>query len=1404
MRLLLTLDDGADLRDVVVDAGDSPSVGELASALGWAGPLFCGDERLDPALPLADSVVRHGSVLRDGAPARDLGTAPGGVVEVRVTSGPGTGRVVRLNAGSYALDAVVPRAGGRLRVAPDGRVSLEPGATPLRLDGDDVSSSADWRHGRQLSVGEVLLEVHPVRAPDAPLTPGPGGATLDLTRPPRLRPQRRTTAFSLPPEPKRPDRPPFPLAMMLVPVLMGVVLYLVTRSAYSLIFLGMSPLMALASFSTGSRHQRRRWRGEVREYARRTAAVRDAARSALVEERTARRHGLPDAAALLVTAVGPRARLWERRRHDPDFLLVRVGTADQPSEVTLQDPARESHEGLLTWTAPDVPVCVHLTEAGVTGVAAEGPVRVGLARWIVGQALVLHSPADLQVVVLTTSSDEWGWLRWVPHALDATGAVRVAAEEESTARRLTELLALVERRLAARAENRSVDEGPVLVVIDGSRRLRLLPGVADLLRRGPGVGICFVCLDTEERLLPEECRVVVDVDAATVRTTGAATVADVRGEQVCAAWAQRVARALAPVRDVGDAGTDALPRTSRLLDVLATPLTAEAVRSGWEQRPRSTGAVLGQTEDKTFEIDLVRDGPHALVAGTTGAGKSELLQTLIASLALGNRPDELTFVLVDYKGGAAFADCRDLPHTVGMVTDLDGHLTARALDSLGAELRRREAVLARSGAKDVEAYLDARGPSDPPVPRLVIVIDEFAALATELPDFVTGLVDVARRGRSLGVHLVLATQRPAGVVSAEIRANTALRIALRVTDAADSQDIIDSSAAVDIAAATPGRALARLGTAAPVAFQTARVGGRAGPRALDRVRVAPMSAAGESLDSGGESSDGPSDLARLVAAVQEAATLVDVRPPQRPWLPSLPDVVVLDDLPPATEPLVPFGLADVPTEQRRESAVLDLAAGRHLGIVAGPRAGRSTALRSIAGAIGRSSSPEDVHLHAVDCGANALLPLVALPHVGVVVTRDQPDRMTRLVERLRRLVAERQQTLATDGFADVAEQRASAAPADRMPYVVVLLDRWEGLVAAYDSVDGGAVVTAWQQLMQEGGAVGVTVVVTGDRSLGVGRMAALLDDRLVLRTPEQGDYAVIGLPARQVPESMVPGRGFRAAGLRETQVALLDTDPSGTAQVAAVQRIGREATTRWADVPTTRRPFRLDVLPVRIGLEEALDLAGPATDELVLAVGGDTLERRGLDPLRHGPGLLVTGPRRSGRSTALRTMATTALRQGWEVAVVTPRTSPLRSLCAEPGVHGPFDEDSDPTAVAELLAKLRDTDVATMTLVDDVELVGVDGWLPALLERHLEGLRDSGSVLVAAGSPAELASVYRGPVVTLKRSGSGLLLSPQASTDADLYSARLPRSALGQLLPAGAGYLMTAGRAERVQVIWPG
>ncbi|MPZ61117.1 MAG: cell division-like protein [Propionibacteriales bacterium] len=1458
----------------VVDLHSTLAARGGVSGNGGTKPMFVNGERLDPMQQLVDSPIREGVVVSLGDPRGCPPPEPEGLVEIRVVGGPGAGDVHRLGIGSFAIgsdpnaairlaDAHLPPTAAYVDVAPSGDVTLrpapqaiglhglyrpadeesgpvvvptetgeadkthvlDPGTEPalIELDRKPLDQTDRWLPGGVVTVGTVLMSLAPVQPPDASLSSSPEGVTLDFNRPPRLLPPKRQTEFKLPRKPDKPSRQAFPLMMLIIPPVGAVLIATIFQRWFFLIFGLMGPLMYMSNYFNNKKQGKHRYRDDMKKWVERTKAVERDARRALWIERAARRRDLPDPAALLLLATGPRARLWERRPSDPDWLEVRIGSGDLPSEVELDDSSREDHQRKVEWSAPDVPASILLPNTGVVGLAGAGDFARQIGGWMLAQLAALHSPADLRLSVLCPPDAEphWNWVRWLPHSRgedDAAYVSSIGSDDETTMKRIAELSRLVETR--AKASGNPLTGRPagpvgeqVVVLMDGARRLRLLPGVVSLLKEGPAVGVYFICLDADERQLPDEAMAVVTSHGPwlRLRRMSEKTVDGLRPDLVSIAWCERLARSLSPIRDVsGDDAGLALPGSSRLLNVLSLdPPDPERLAQIWTRGGRTTQAVLGEGAEGPFAIDMVRDGPHGLLAGTTGAGKSELLQTIIASLAVGNRPDEMTFVLVDYKGGAAFKDCNHLPHTVGMVTDLDGHLTTRALQSLAAELHRREHQLKQANAKDIEDYLAGMGPGDEPMPRLLIVIDEFAAMVTELPDFVTGIVDIARRGRSLGVHLILATQRPAGVVTADIKANTNLRIALRVTDVEDSKDVIEAPDSAYIGKSTPGRAFARLGHTSLIPFQTARVGGKP-PGVVDAaINVKPLrwsDLARPVQLGGGQAEDDasvPTDLATLVTALQETQRLTEIDTPPSPWLPPLPDIVTLDDmeLPEPSRngvvPPIPFGMADVPSEQSREVATLDLSSGGHLAVVGAPRSGRSSALRAVAGAVGRLVDPRDVHVYGFDCGNNALLPLVSLPHTGAVVSREQTDRLTRLTARLQAEIAQRQQSLAMKGFSDIREQRAASPPEERLPYLLVLLDRWEGFVAAYDMVDSGRLIDAWMQILQEGAGVGVKVVATVDRTGLMGRVSTLFEDKLVLRLTDPQDVTVIGLPKKEVPEHYPPGRGFRAAGLRETQVALLTEDDDGTAQVAELQRIAQHAPALH-DIEPARRPFRVDPLPASITVADALELAETRLQktEFLVGVGGDTLGVRAFDGYEHGPALLVTGPPRSGRSTTLMTIIRSMVSQKWRVVVIVPRRSPLRDLTGTRGVTAVYGADADPEEMRKAVTSLP---APNALVIDDLELLGQDGGLVDLINERVRRVRDTGNLVVAAGTTDELASMYRGPVVAIKKNRAGVLLNPLSHTDGEIFGLRLPRSTAGGM-PVGRGFMVRTGRHESIQV----
>lgn len=1293
--------------------------------------------------------------------------------------------------------------------------------------------------GHALTIGNTMLEVSWVTPPDASLTYTPTGSTLDFNRPPRMLPPERPTKFVYPREPKKPEGVRFPWPMVVAPIVMGLVMFLVFDRWYMLLFVLLSPLMYIGNMLQQNSGTAKRFRRDLGRYRERRRKIQGDAFRALTEESAARRRDYMDPANVLLTATGPRARLWERRPTDPDWLHLRVGTADTLSEITINDPEREKHEEDLIWTAPDVPIVVELPEFRVLGLAGPTAHRRAVARWMLAQLSVLHSPGEVDIRLISDRADDeaWGWVRWLPHVRagrDEDGIARVGTDEQSTARQFAAIAGIIDSRgeelKAAGGFMRSGRTGfpPVVVFLEDAARLRLLPGAVGLLQAGPAVDVYFVCMDDDVRLLPEECQAVVSSDGywLTVEKTGKETADSVRPDLVSRAWCERVARALAPLRDVSlEDASGAIPAHSRLLDVLRLdPPVADRILAGWSGRPRTTAAVIGEGLDGPFTLDISRDGPHGLVAGTTGSGKSELLQTIIASLAVGNRPDEFNFVLIDYKGGSAFKDCNNLPHTVGMVSDLDGHLTTRALASLAAELHRRERMLARAGAKDIEDFTAQReagtNPTDEPMPRLLIVIDEFAALVSELPDFVKGLVDIARRGRSLGVHLILATQRPSGVVSAEIKSNTNLRIALRVTDANDSQDVIEASDAAEIPKSLPGRAFARLGHSALHQFQSARVGGRprnveAGPEVeVSRLAWSTLAAPAEVREEGDEDITVPTDLASLVGVINEAASAAGISSPPPPWLPPLEDVVTIDDLYTfvprervRSELVLPLGLVDLPHDQSRTALTYDLAHDTNVLVVSMPRMGRSSILRGVAGVIADNLPVTDVHIYGIDCGNNALLPLQALPHVGAVVTRDQPERLGRLTTKLREEITRRQEQLAASGFADITEQRRAVATEDRLPYIVVLFDRWEAFNAAFSNVDMGALVDAWQQIIQESSSVGIRIFMTGDRSCLVGRMSTLIDDKFLMRMADASDFTNIGMNVKEVPNHLPPGRAFRSGSTAESQFALLTADPDGTAQVRALQEIGRAAAARIGELPAAKKPFRVDDLPTRITVPEMLALGGARSDDtsyVPLGVGGDTLTMKHLSITEDGPTFMILGPRKSGRSNVLRLVAGHLVDADYSLLLVIPRRSPLAEFATDPHVVRTLTPETDRDEgkeVFEQFAELtKDRTKRTAVLIDDLELLGLDGWLVDGIEQQVKLVRDSESFVMAAGTADDLGSSYRGPAVALKKSRSGLLLRPQQPNDGDMFGARLPRSIGSGSGNTGRALLFRSGQWERIQV----
>lgn len=1393
----LVIDAGGRERDVQVTLDDpDATVEDLLAALGLgavgeAGVVH-GGRRFGRDTVLADIGLEPGTRLAlDGQrTATDgHGPDPGGPV-LTVVGGPDAGRSVAIGEGlvvgrNAGADLVVddPTVSGRhLSVTPDGagiEIHDLGSRNGVFVEGRRVRAPERITTA-EVSIGATTLRLASPPRDDRPTTTGRrpswGHASVH-NRPPREGLEAEPPPLALPEPPGGPARrPPFNAAALIGPVVMGGAMVALYQNPRFALFALLSPVMAVANWVSGRRRAKKAERSGAVDFDTAVAVLdRSLAHRADAETRR-RRARTPDPVEVARRAAQPSTRLWERRRDHADHLELMIGRGPVPWRPWTDEPADPPDalaEVLRRWRVlHDAPVTVALG-GGPAGLCGERGPMLALARWLVVQAAVHHGPADLRIVVSTTAArlGEWDWVKWLPHATDPVGGgVRVAVDAD-------ELEGIIDRLAPAPdpADRRRISVGrdepagpTTLLVVDDPTAFEGRRSIArTVLRgdRGPATGLV---LAPSEDQLPALCPVVLtttaDGDVRLDEPGARLCIEPVTTTGVSVTTATAIARDLARFEDPEQeiVGGD-LPSSTRLLPLLGLqhPIDPSIVVDRWNRGGDDppVRSPIGVGETGVVELDLARDGPHALVGGTTGAGKSELLKSWVAGLAASVSPEHLVFVLVDYKGGSAFDECARLPHTVGMVTDLDDHLGERALRSLEAELHHRERVLREAGAADLPDYR-AKGSTQGPLPRLVVVIDEFATLASELPDFLGALVGIAQRGRSLGVHLVLATQRPQGAVNANIKANTNLRIALRVQDPSDSSDIIDRPDAASISAETPGRLHVRRGHGDVAVVQSARATAPLSDGSRQAVTVTDFAVGPRTTDDEPTAS-GPTELTVLVDAVVAAHTRHGGAAPRRPWLEMLDETPPWDDLTalaqtsPTPVP-IPLGIADDPDHQRRVAVGWDPAAG-NLGLLGMVGSGVTTAVRALVRSATERFDPTDLHLYVVD-GGGELADLDALPHVGAVVGLSEQERLVRLLRFL----------------GDELERRRAAGSSARAgdPTIVLVVDGFGPLATELGSAEVDNLGEALRRLVNEGPGVGIVTVAGADRPAAIGsRFGAALSQRLLFRLADPGDFGSIGVRPRSLP-AFVPGRFME----------------SGDTLVGQVPDPGHEWVSAHVGDAGDGGPQSIEPLATLVA-GESLPPAVVERHHLEVFLG---VAERDLEPLSielgDGDHAIVAGPPQSGRSTTLVHLAR-HLRAA-DPALV------LVGICSERSpLHGVDVLDAH-GSLAELSHVVRAsvTDERNwVILVDDAGRVDDDGGLATVLASGRPGLH-----VVAAGRPDD----FRTPSTwtrAARRSRSGVLLRPDLATDGDVFTARLPRRIPVAMVP-GRGFVVRSGDAVLAQL----
>jgi len=1281
-----------------------------------------------------------------------------------------------------------------------------------------------------------------------------------------------------PPEVPAPTGRSWGQLMMLLPMLAGSVamaLMFAGRGGSSLSYVtgGLFGLSAIGMLASQFSHQgggpsKQEMVQRRREYLAHLSRQRRRVLKTVRRQREAASYRHPDPAALWSVPIGP--RLWERRRSDPDFAAVRIGLGEQELATPLVPPPATSLEKLepmcalalrrfiTTYaTVPDLPVTMALN--GFTRVYLRGDREVArdLVRAIIAQAAAFHAPDDMLIAVCAAADRraDWEWLKWLPHCLhptktDALGALRLVTPGVAGLEAMLDDVLVSRPRFNVSGSDPQVAGPHLLVVLDGGD-----PAGSDHLMTDGGVeGVTILDLSQPPPRVLDRARLVLEADADrsmhSVTSDGRAAIG--RADRCRAPEVEALAMQLAPLRlSAASRGEHALSVELGLVDLLSLGDPYEFdIERAWTPRPNRDRlrVPLGVTPDgDPVDLDLKESaqdgmGPHGLLIGATGSGKSELLRTLVLALAATHSSETLNFVLIDFKGGATFTKLDKLPHTSAVITNLADELPLvdRMTDAINGELVRRQELLRSAGnyasQRDYEKARAAGAPLTP-LPSLLIICDEFSELLTAKPDFIDMFVQIGRVGRSLGVHLLLASQRLEEGRLRGLDTHLSYRIGLRTFSAMESRVVLGATDAYELPR-SPGHGYLRYGTEPLVRFRAAYVSG------TYRSKTAEAVAAGDGDERVQEYTTHyvaprlPNAPRPVVAEPPDAIgeSLLDIlvtrltgrgKPAHQVWLPPLGDPLTLDQIlsPLAADPergitaahtalqgelRVAVGVIDKPFEQRRDVLWLDLTGSAgHALIVGGPQSGKSTLLRTLVASLALTHTPREAQVYCLDLGSGALASLRGLPHVGGIATRLDAGQVRRTIAELQLLMTQRERRFADRGVDSMAtyrrERRHGGHTDDPFGDVFLVIDTWSTIRSDFEDLE-----PAVNDIANRGLSFGIHLVITASRWMDL-RPAVrdVFGTRLELRLSEASDSNLDRRAAMNVPEK-APGRGITPDGMQFlAALPRADGSPDEETLAEGSRKLVTDLAAAWQGPGAP--PIRL--LPPMVPYGTLPDTGRPG---LAIGIAEIDLQPVHLD-FAADPHFILFGDGESGKSTFLRALAqgivdTYDLTEA-RIIMVDYRRSMLGDITSSHLIGYGSSAQVTEGIITEVVNVMRDrlppADVTPeqlrarswwkgpdlFVLVDDYDLVAGGGNNPLVpLLEFLPQSRDIGLHLVIARRSGGASRALYEPVLMRLRelSTPGTVMSGNREEGVLLGTVR-PGP-----LPPGRGWLVTRREGTRL------
>ncbi|GGV58384.1 type VII secretion protein EccC [Streptomyces longisporoflavus] len=1312
-----------------------------------------------------------------------------------------------------------------------------------------------------------------------------------IHRPARsTRPQAAAPERTIEPPPNLPEGKMGNAATALLPmagVMGSVVMMTVIRNsqfaAIGAIVLVFALLGAVALFLSQRGKAQRTRRTQRERYLEYVEEQRDELGATERELRRQARVLNPPPAALYDLVRDP-ARLWERRRLDADFLRVRLGTGDVPVQglaigqnqgsgvLTPPDPFMLNEARALQHrftTASDFPLTAPLDRAGNVSIIGERDGVLRAARALLIQTAVTHAPDDVAIALGVPGErlDDWEWAKWLPHVLDPqqndgpAAARRIAPSIEQLARqcapdlrRRSSYAAEVRRGLSDRNALRMNDR--LLVVSDchGSTATELpRPDTAVDLT---GMGVTVLHLLEQQVHEPDQVsvRIIVDGEHVTVEDLRAPDALPGQGtaDEVSLAGAEGLARMLAPLRLSAESAAEGTPISGPVdfptllgiddpasldLDKLWAPRgERDFLRVPIGLNDRHEPVLLDLKESSELGM-----GPHGLCVGATGSGKSELLRTLVLALAATHSPEDLALVLVDYKGGATFAPFTELPHVAGVITNLENQaeLVERVHTSLAGEVKRRQQVLKDAGnvadighyaalrAKQPELELEA-------LPHLFVVIDEFGELLTAKPDFIDLFLSIGRIGRSIGVHLLLSSQRIEGGKLKGLETYLSYRLGLRTFSADESRTVLDTVDAFHLPP-LPGFGYLKVDTSTYERFKAGYVSGPyRGPTLREQTDAEPLAWPYPTFNTGQdpttgapvepamrERETGPTVLTTMVDQLCTAAP-----PVRRIWLPPLPDAITLDA---AAGPVqaserglhlatttgamqIPLGVLDDPAKQWQKPWILDLTvAGGHAAVIGGPQSGKTTLLRTLALSLALTHTPHQVAVYGLDLVGGGLTALSGLPHVGGIAGRADHERAARTVAEVRAQLALREDLFREHGIDSVDQLRHLRAQG-KLPElgstdIVLLIDGFGALRDEFAELDDTVA-----DLLKRGSGYGIHIVAGMLRWNDV-RIAtqSMFGTRIELRLNDPSDSSV----DRKLSETLsadAPGRILTDAKLfAHTALPRIDGQPTTADLGPALERAGRTLRASWHG--ELAAPVR--VLPTALPAAKLPSVTAEPS-RIPLGVDQDALAPAFLDLTGQDQHLLILGDNECGKTNLLKLITGQLIDRHSDKELVfgvfDPRRG-LRGVVPEPyrggyahnaklaaalatGIAGELEkrlpETADPDTITEGPSF---TGPRIVILVDDYDILTTAGQQPlAPFLPYISSAQDIGlHFIVTRRVAGSSRALYEPFLTTLRETGATALLMTGDRTEGQLFP-----GLYASTQPPGRGTLVRRGRRHQL------